>query len=409
MILDVPKLMRDMDSLLKLPKLHVDPSPLVLTPPPLRGYRKAGIETILLELSTAMDAVAQVRETLVEFQKELHRTWATYQNALAPALTLPVEVLREIFLLAVDSACSSSESVNIMTRNSISSVSTYWRNVSLGFPELWTHIHAPWRLTETLESDLTTDILQRSRNLPLRITTALPYHPYPKPDPLRPISDRLTSISVQWHDWDPLQTNVILPLCQLTRYETIQRTTIPFIIDASKSERYVIEDIEHLASVKHLVLFHAAIYFDRTYIGDANMVYDGPEMSCKTLTVVNSFIESAMLTLATIPARDCVNLILSRILWDESCEEVNYITRFEDITGFAKWLRYDKLHTFTLEYSNHLLELICHFWKLLKCKSLIIRLESSRDSYRLQDYRKCLYKLVRLHSLLNMPHLRHLT
>lgn len=71
-------------------------------------------------------------------------------NAVAPICTLPIEVLAYIFDLSVHSASFSDEEdahigndypfdpANMMTTLCISSVSRYWRNISMSTPSLWT-------------------------------------------------------------------------------------------------------------------------------------------------------------------------------------------------------------------------------------------------------------------------------
>lgn len=136
MIVDLPKIMASIEPLLKISTPNISPTPLILTPPLLRSIHKVEIENVLSELSTVVDVVEQARIALDGLQKDLYRKLAAYRNAFTPALALPVEVLRQIFLLAIDDS-----ELTVTTRNSINLVSSSWRSVALGYPELWTRVH----------------------------------------------------------------------------------------------------------------------------------------------------------------------------------------------------------------------------------------------------------------------------
>lgn len=256
-------------------------------------------------------------------------------------------------------------------------------------------------------------LLHRSGKFPIHISTTYPDHWERQNDPLEPVSERLTSVSVQWRDWDANAKRAQPLLRQLAEIETIKLTTTPFIIDGSRSARCVIRDVEHLDLVRHLVLLHAGINCSHPIDDDGNRLPGGQEIFCETLTVVNSSVEETMLTLASIPVLKCRNLNVSGIQWFESsqgCDDcVDYTRYYENHQRFVKWLQPDYLLTFTIEHSNRLLELICFSWGLESCKSFTIRLETARDRYRFKDFTTSICELVCLYSPLISPHLRKLT
>lgn len=58
---------------------------------------------------------------------------AAVTNALSPVGSLPTELLRDIFMLAVDNGADDS----LQTRLAVSQACQYWRAVSLALPEFW--------------------------------------------------------------------------------------------------------------------------------------------------------------------------------------------------------------------------------------------------------------------------------
>lgn len=85
------------------------------------------------ELDETSDEICRLERQLKRLQRDVQYRRAAVINSLSPASAIPTEIVREIFMLAIDHGQDDS----LQTRLSISQTCNYWRIVSLAMPEFW--------------------------------------------------------------------------------------------------------------------------------------------------------------------------------------------------------------------------------------------------------------------------------
>lgn len=226
-----------------------------------------------------------------------------YRQALVAAEALPVEVLREMFKYTVDSDDT------VATRGIINLVSTRWRNVAIGYPELWTHVQLSWPPDENLKSSIAGGILDRSRHLPFRISATLDRPEIPRSYIPSPYNTRLTSITL--HDAFCRDVECIQRFCD--HLKSISSADFSVAVcgsGLSNNFRPNMSDISAFSCVQNLTLSKLDWEVYQEY-DETEAHYESMHLRCSTLSLDAISLQQAMATLATIPARNVTQLELS--------------------------------------------------------------------------------------------------
>lgn len=123
------------------------------------------------DLEQTVAAVARTEEKVMRLHRALKTRVSIVQRTLSREVTLPTELLREIFILVADADETSKARIRL------SHVSAQWRLVALGLPELWTIVQT--RPSPYSPSGMLDEFIRRSCSLPLHLTS---HHPPPTYD-----------------------------------------------------------------------------------------------------------------------------------------------------------------------------------------------------------------------------------
>ncbi|KAJ7511269.1 hypothetical protein B0H11DRAFT_2183290 [Mycena galericulata] len=142
------------------------------------------LDNALIELSHLDKTIAEAILSLLKLADERHRRTRlvrSVKRALSPIRRLPNEILVEIFLwcrannLRADNYCVVDPSMAPML---LAQISSRWRKICHGTPQLWDHINLP---TSGVSPPLTAQLLARSRNLPVSVELREDSHISPTP------------------------------------------------------------------------------------------------------------------------------------------------------------------------------------------------------------------------------------
>lgn len=138
-----------------------------------RGVERPDIPAAIYEETVSLvsyqDSIATMKTNLLQ----LYNT----SNPASPISRLPVEILTRIFTLSVGSFRSSFASIRFRDEsidevNDIASVCSYWRNIAINTPSLWSYID----FDRMSQAELIPLWLERARNHPLDIVSqSTPY------------------------------------------------------------------------------------------------------------------------------------------------------------------------------------------------------------------------------------------
>ncbi|TFK64884.1 hypothetical protein BDN72DRAFT_846212 [Pluteus cervinus] len=110
-------------------------------------------------------AFSQIDKELAALQESI-RVLHAFRNTFTPVYRLPAEVLTRIFGL-VQHICSHEVDTASPQWVVVTCISQHWRDVAVGCPSLWSQI------TDTFPKHITSEWIQRSKDIPLYITSNL--------------------------------------------------------------------------------------------------------------------------------------------------------------------------------------------------------------------------------------------
>lgn len=143
MLFDTGPADQALDAILSFQYPDVDITPLLLSRDvPTRLARKEQLGALLSDIEDALHAVHSLETKIATIRQGLTSRASVVANACAPASVLPVEILQHIMRHALFGGYSSLQQRS-QTSVRISQVSSQWRAISLGMPELWDAVHIP--------------------------------------------------------------------------------------------------------------------------------------------------------------------------------------------------------------------------------------------------------------------------
>lgn len=166
-----------------------------------------GLQPKLCEYDAEIEALEETLVYLKKCRADVAHSISVYKTYLAPIRRLPLELLREIFLEACSSTFLAVPEREILqtasqTPLNIASVCSYWRDICLAFPHLWTSIFVNAdnaKLTEQ-EKNLVSLFQRRSLSRPTHISIS---------------ADFLITYQDSAPDDDPHYDNPIVPYTSL--------------------------------------------------------------------------------------------------------------------------------------------------------------------------------------------------
>lgn len=158
--------------------------PAVVHQPLLRGcspqHRATRLDSSLAtigDLQAKISLLDEIQQSLSAAQAAIQTYCDAITQALAPVFGLPVEILREIFILAVYAHEESSKFRRIDVATSISHVCSWWRGIACSSSELWQDILVtPLDSAELFEAWTSRALLRRPEN-GVTMTLVPPHRP----------------------------------------------------------------------------------------------------------------------------------------------------------------------------------------------------------------------------------------
>lgn len=145
---------------LNIPRTPLDTASILRTPIPSREPRRMRLESALLEAEAECAAIDALADKLAAIKQQTDARRFSISHALTPVFAIPLEVIDEIFELAVKEIVPRTAYAK-----SISQVCALWRDVMLRKHDLWSIIMIQDRAK--LSTNLVDACVRRSKGKPL--------------------------------------------------------------------------------------------------------------------------------------------------------------------------------------------------------------------------------------------------
>ncbi|KAG8698750.1 hypothetical protein FRC08_005733 [Ceratobasidium sp. 394] len=135
-----------------------------------QSHQRRGIETAILAIDTELTSLASEEVVLRNARVSLTAA-RNLSTTLAPIHALPPEVLASVFFMVQYDSSDVHDSKMLPPAQLLAGVSSYWRQVAINTPSLWTCIDIT---TTQTNYDYFTLLLDRSSNHPIYLTISEP-------------------------------------------------------------------------------------------------------------------------------------------------------------------------------------------------------------------------------------------